>query len=197
MADEWRKYVESLREFEQGDIAVLYRLKQVASLGPSALRLCDGGIRSMMQSSGVRQCAPHIDINRVRWWFRGIKHFPKIDSLTTALSPGVSVDVASGGNLDAGFKYDNHKGVNDFSDQIYHQIVQDVLNRPSLIFDRQCVCEISNYLVPPLGAVVRPKFRIIHGLTFSPRQCDHSSVNADTDFSERRCVKLVTSCVRF
>ena len=123
-----------------------------------------------------------MDLPLVRHYFGDVKVFPHIDRLLHALDPGVPVDVAPGGGLDAELSYGNHPCVLPHLQQILEKIVSDVLLGRAVVFDAEFIREVQGVRVSPLGVVDKPKFRIIHDLTFAAGT--RSSVNEDTDFSQ-------------
>ena len=157
-------------------------LCQVASAGSSLLRACGGSVRTLVGAAGPALFAPHVDLPLVRHYFGNVKVFAHIDRLLRALDPGVPVDVAPGGDLDAELSYGNHPSVLPRQQQIREKIVADVLLGQAVVSDAEFIREVQGVRVSPLGVVDEPKFRIIHDLTFTAGT--RSSVNGDTDFSQ-------------
>ena len=130
---------------------------------------------------------PHIDVARVR----------HSDSLKSALSPGVRVDVAPSGNLQAENAYGNHPGSESHTTVIRAKIVQDIMNGRALAFKRSSVFDIRGLRVSPLGTVESKKLRIIQDLTFAGDGY-RSSANNDILVSPLlRRVSLVTLSGKF
>ena len=64
--------------------------------------------------------------SRIQDWFWGEKHFPEIAQLVRFAERGVSVCVASGGDLALALRYSNHSSVDGFVDEITDKIRDDV-----------------------------------------------------------------------
>ena len=125
---------------------------------------------------------PHIDVARVRHWFGEVNGLPQISRLLQVPSPGASVGVAPGGDLQAEITYGNRPSSESHTGAIRANIVQDVVNGRALVFKRSSVSDICGVRVSPLGAAEGRKLCINHDLTFAGHGY-RSSVNDDTDFS--------------
>ena len=90
--------------------------------------------------------------------------------------------VARGGNLTAELAYGNHPSVAPHAVAFHQKVCADVVHDRALVFKLSSASDIRGLRVLPLVAVLKPKFRIIHDLTFA-RAGGHSSLNDDTDFS--------------
>lgn len=105
----WRESVSELRSSALENRHA--SLCQVASAGSSLLRSCGGSVQTLVDVVGPAFFAPHVDVPRVRHYFGDVQQFPLIDQLLQSLNPGVPVDVAPGGDLDAELRYGNHPSV--------------------------------------------------------------------------------------
>ena len=94
------------------------------------------------------------------------------------LSPGVPVDVAPGGNLQAEIAYGNHPSSEPQTRAIHAKIVQDVVNGCTLVFKRPSVSNIRGLRASPLGAAEGRKLRTIRDFTFAGDGY-RSSMNSD------------------
>ena len=120
-----------------------------------------------MGAVGPAFFAPHVDLPLVRHYFGDVKAFPHIDRLLCALDPGVPVDVAPGGDLDAELSYGNHPSVLPHQQQIREKIVSDVLLGRAVVFDAEFIREVQGVRVSPSGVVDEPKFRITRPYIYS------------------------------
>ena len=96
---------------------------------------------------------------------------------------------ARGGNLTAELAYGNHPSVAPPAVAVHQKICADVVHGRALVFKLRSASDIPGLRVSPLVIVLKPKFRIIHDLTFT-RAGRHSSVNDDTDFSSAPSCEL-------
>ena len=73
---------------------VIYeQLRLVAQLGSELLALSSGNIGSLINRIGFSHFAPHINTERVKHWFEGLKKCPNLDRLLGTLEPGARIDV--------------------------------------------------------------------------------------------------------
>lgn len=177
----WRKLVSELAVCSASDHRV--HLRRVADAGSSLLRRCGGRVEKFVAAVGSQFFSPHVDTGCVSLHFGVVKTFPQIDQLLRALSPGVPVDVAGGGDLEAELAYGNHPSILKHTEKIVAKIASDVVLGRALVFDVKFISEVLGVRVSPLGVVEEPKFRIIHDLTFAAGARVRSSVNGDTDFA--------------
>ena len=156
-------------------------LDVVASAGSSLLRTCPGSVKLFTSAVGSARIAPLIHPHIVCHWFGTVKNFPRVDQLLRVLAPGSPVCVARGGNLTAELAYGNHPSVAPRAVAVHQRICADVVHGRALVFILSSASDFPSLRVSPLAVVLKPKFRIIHYLTFA-RAGGYFSVNDDTDF---------------
>ena len=98
------------------------------------------------------------------------------------LSPGASVDVAPGGDLQGGIAYGNHPSSESHTGPIRAKIIQDAVNGRAVAFMRSSFSDIRCLRVSSLCAVEGRKQCIIHDLVFAGDGY-RSSVNGDAEIS--------------
>ena len=140
-AQSWRREILKLRQFcRRGSVV---DVKTIAGIGSRLLRVCRGNVGVLASVIGDKVFSPHVHVECVEAWFGGVKHFPEIAALLTALSPGVPVDVKPGGDLHAELSYGNHRSAGSHCDAIYEELVYDVIHGRALVFDRCFAREIA------------------------------------------------------
>ena len=164
-------------------------LDVVASAGSSLLRACAGIVKLFTSAVGSARIASHIHSHIVRHWLGTGKNFPRVNQLLRVLAPSTPVCVARGGNLTAELAYVNHQSVAPHAVAVHRTICADVVHGRALVFKTSSASDTAGLRVSPLAVVLKPKFRIIHDLTFA-RAGGHSSVNDDTDVSSAPSCEL-------
>ena len=164
-------------------------LDVIANAGSSLSRTCAGSVKLFTSAVGSARIASHIHPHIVRHWFGTVKKFPRVDQLLRVLAPGSPVCVARRGNLTAELASGNHQSVAPHAGAVHQKIYADVVRGRALVFKLSSASDIPGLRVSPLSVVLKPKFRIIHDLTFA-RVGSHSSVNGDTDFSSAPSFEL-------
>ena len=90
--------------------------------------------------------------SRIQDWFWGEKHFPEIAQLVRFAERGVSVCVASGGDLALALRYSNHSA-DGFVDEITDKIRDDVKFGRAFVFPREAAACILGLRVSPLAVI--------------------------------------------
>ena len=75
--------------------------------------------------------------------------------------------VARAGNLTAELAYGNHPSVAPHAVAAHQKDCADVVHGRALVFTLSSASDIRGLRVSPLAVVLKPKFRIIHDLTFA------------------------------
>ena len=162
---------------------------QVASVGSSFLGAWNGSVALFTSAVGSARLAPHIYPHIVRRWFGNVKKFAGGEQLLRVLVQGSPVCVARGGNLTAELARGNHPSVAPHAVAVQQKICTDVVHGQALMFELTSASGVRGLRVSALAVVLKPKFFIIHDLTFA-RAGDRSSVNDDTDFSSSPSCEL-------
>ena len=143
------------------------KLDRVAGVGTFLLRWCQDSIASFVATVGTSSLAPHIWPDSVRHWFGTIKQFPAITQLLRVLSSGSPVCVARGGDLNTELDYGNHPSSLPHEGAIVEKVCANEDFGRALVLDLGSAAEIRGLRISPLAVVLKPKFRIVHNLTFA------------------------------
>ena len=90
-----------------------------------------------------------------------------ITQLICVLSPGSPVSVAGGGDLTTELAYGNHPSSLSYDGAIHNKVCTDVACRGALVFCLGSAADIRGSRASPLAVVLKPKFCIVHDLTFA------------------------------
>ena len=158
-------------------------LDVVASAGLSVLRVCACSVKLIASAVGTARIAPHIHLHIVRHWFGTVQNFLRVDQLLRFLAPGSPVCVARRGYLTAQRAYGNYPSVAPHAVAVHRNLCSDVctVGLWCLNYVRRLIFGVQVFRRWP-SCLIKPKFRIIHDLTFACAG-GHSSVEEDADFS--------------
>lgn len=86
--------------------AVVVQMRRIAAVESSLLRSCGGRMDVFVSRLGPSPLVSHVHVYRVRRWFGGVKHFPRIELSLRMVKLGVPVDVVPSGDLECELRYD-------------------------------------------------------------------------------------------
>lgn len=158
-------------------------LAELTRAGSHLIAACKGEVSEMVRAIGPQVFNPFVDVHQVKFWFGGVKHFPRIDELCRMLEDGAPTDVRPKDLDDIELEYGNHQSATNHKKLIWEKATEDVRMGRAIPFEARRAPAIRRLRISPLGVVHGSKLRIIHDLSFSPAR-DRSSVNHLTEFEK-------------
>ena len=170
LVKEWHAEKQNVGEADldaRGRQVVLYRLADICT---ALTRQYRGAVGDVARALGGSLVAPPVDALNTQRYFGDLKGFGAINDLTTLVTKEVPVKAAPvGGRLDRALRYGNHRSAAEHLPAIWEKLGEDVRRQKCLVIEKSAAHEIHKLRVPPLGAVVTHKVRIIK-TSFLPRR---------------------------